>query len=191
MLSFDWSTPSLVHRCVPSALQDGGLVTILHKAHCRRHYFLGPIGCRNFYLPMVRLNLNTYPYHVSLCMVNMKCYTWPVIAKYAGHVRQTSSDVRQIAQTLPDILFNTHKPSHKENKNDHWYLPVINWEKCLDRGLKCTAEHQSSVGQFVRPVNFRDHWNTDLHSSVGHFHFLLFLWHICPSYCVGHFYSVG
>ncbi len=28
----------------------------------------------------------------------------PVIAKYAGHVRQTSADVWQRAQTLPDIL---------------------------------------------------------------------------------------
>ena len=60
-----------------------------------------------------------------------------VIAKiklYAEHVRQTSADVRQRAQTLPDIgpaEFNTHKMSDKENKNDRWYLPVINWGKCL------------------------------------------------------------
>ena len=27
--------------------------------------------------------------------------------------------------------FNPHKMSDKANKNDHWYLPVINWEKCL------------------------------------------------------------
>ncbi len=27
-----------------------------------------------------------------------------VLAKYAGHVRQTSADVRQGSQTLPDIL---------------------------------------------------------------------------------------
>ncbi len=30
--------------------------------------------------------------------------TLPVIAKYAGHVRQTSADVRQGVKTLPDIL---------------------------------------------------------------------------------------
>ncbi len=27
--------------------------------------------------------------------------------------------------------FNTPKMPDKENKNDHWYLPVINWEKSL------------------------------------------------------------
>ncbi len=44
-----------------------------------------------------------------------------VIVKYAGHVWQTSADVRQRTQTVPDIClagFNTHKMSNKENKND-------------------------------------------------------------------------
>ncbi len=54
-----------------------------------------------------------------------------VIAKYAGHVRQNSGDVRQRAETLPDTGFETHTISDKENKNDHRYLPVINCEKCM------------------------------------------------------------
>ncbi len=41
--------------------------------------------------------------------------------EYAGHVRQTSDDVRQRTQTLLDIFFpggfNTHKMSVKKNKN--------------------------------------------------------------------------
>ncbi len=60
-----------------------------------------------------------------------------VIAKYAGHarhVRQTSADVRQRAQTLPDIMSSRFQYTYdvvKEIKNDHWYLPATNWEKCL------------------------------------------------------------
>ncbi len=48
-----------------------------------------------------------------------------MIAKYGGHVQQTSADVRQRGKTLPD------KMSDKGNKNCYGYLPVSNWGKCL------------------------------------------------------------
>ncbi len=43
-----------------------------------------------------------------------------VLAKYAGHVRQSSADVRQRALTLPDVLSSRIQ-----------YLPVINCENCV------------------------------------------------------------
>ena len=43
---------------------------------------------------------------------------------------------------------NTHKMSDEENKNDHWYLAVINWGKCLTRAH--FVQHASN--------NFRGHW---------------------------------
>ena len=73
-----------------------------------------------------------------------------VLAKYAGHaghVRQSSADVRQRALTLPDILSSRIQ-----------YLPVINWEKCLAWGSKCPTEHWRPAGQNVRQTwnNFRE-----------------------------------
>ena len=62
--------------------------------------------------------------------------------------------------TFCPAAFNTNKVSDKGNKNDHWYLPGINWEKISDRDWKCLAERWRSVRHFVRLVrnNFRDHW---------------------------------
>ncbi len=56
--------------------------------------------------------------------------------------------------------FNTNEVSDKENKNDHWYLPGINWEKMSDRDWKCLAECWRSIRHFVWLVrnNFHDHW---------------------------------
>ncbi len=34
-------------------------------------------------------------------------------------------------QTFCPAGFNQHKMSDKVNENDHWYLAVVNWEKCL------------------------------------------------------------
>ncbi len=34
-------------------------------------------------------------------------------------------------RTFSPAGFNTHKMSDKDNKNYHWYLPVIGWGKCL------------------------------------------------------------
>ncbi len=56
--------------------------------------------------------------------------SYSVLAKYARHFRQTSADVRQRALTLPDILSGRVKCT--ENiRHKTWYLPVVNWEKCL------------------------------------------------------------
>ena len=54
-----------------------------------------------------------------------------VLAKYAGHVRQTSADVWQGAQVLPDIL--SGRVQYTENVQEmsgiKQYLLVINGEK--------------------------------------------------------------
>ncbi len=42
--------------------------------------------------------------YIHSITIFMYLYSNSVLAKYAGHVRQTSADVRQGAQTLPDIL---------------------------------------------------------------------------------------
>ena len=57
-----------------------------------------------------------------------------MIAKNAGvgHVRQTSADVRQRAQTLPTFCpagFDSHKMSNKENKNDHCRRGTSFWSQ--------------------------------------------------------------
>ncbi len=53
----------------------------------------------------------------------------PVIVKYAGHVRQSSGDVRQRAQTFCPAGFSTGKMSDREDKNcrnfDMSKIPVI------------------------------------------------------------------
>ena len=90
-----------------------------------------------------------------------------VIAKYAGHaghVRQTSADVRQRAQTLPDIL--SSRVQYTENVwqgKQEWPLIFTRHQlgKMSDMGSKCPAEHWRSAGHFVRHArnNFCDHCN--------------------------------
>ncbi len=63
-----------------------------------------------------------------------------VLAKYAGHVRQTSADVKQSAPTLPDILssrFQCRENVQQERKE----FPGHQLRKMSDRGSKCPAEH--------------------------------------------------
>ncbi len=83
-----------------------------------------------------------------------------MVAKYARlHVRQTSADVRQKAQTLPDILSSRVLYTwnvDKENKNDKWYLPVINWEKCLTaaENVRQSAEGLPDILSGTPKINF-------------------------------------
>ncbi len=57
-----------------------------------------------------------------------------------------------------NFKINTHKLSYKENKNDHWYLPVLNWEKYLTgtQNVQQTAEGMLDIWSGT-PNNFRDH----------------------------------
>ena len=57
-----------------------------------------------------------------------------VIAKYAGHVRQTSDDVRQRGQTLPDILSRRVQYAlYVRQGKEKWLLIFASHqlEKCL------------------------------------------------------------
>ncbi len=49
----------------------------------------------------------------------------------SGRLLLMSSRELSPCRTFCPSEFNAHKMSDEENKNDHWYLPVINWEKCL------------------------------------------------------------
>ncbi len=93
-----------------------------------------------------------------------------VIAKYAGHVRQTSDDVRQRGQTLPDILSSRvqYALNVRQGKQE-WLLIFASHQlgKMSDRGSKCPAGCWRPAGHFVRHArnNFRDHC-TDEHLSA-------------------------
>ena len=92
-------------------------------------------------------------------------YLKAVIAKYAGHarhVRQTSADVRQRAQALPDILSSRvqYTENVKQGKQE-WPLIFASHQlgKMSDKSSKCPAEHWRPVRHFVRQArnNFGDH----------------------------------
>ncbi len=59
----------------------------------------------------------------------MLCGRQSVIAKYRL-LLMSGREVR-LCRTFCPAWFNTHKMFDKENKNGYWYLPVINWGKCL------------------------------------------------------------
>ncbi len=74
---------------------------------------------------------------------------YAILASYVGHARQTSADVRQRTQTLPDILSTRVQYKEKvwQERKEFLtkYLPVTNWEKCLtgDSNVRQSIECQT------------------------------------------------
>ena len=78
----------------------------------------------------------------------------PVLAKYAGHVRQSFADVRQRALTLPDILSCSPARETRIVRHICWSSPT----KMSSRGSKYPAGHWRRAGHFVWQTwnNFRE-----------------------------------
>ncbi len=55
----------------------------------------------------------------------------PDMLDMSGRLLLMSGRELRPCRTFCPAGFNKHKMSDKENKNDHWYLPYINWQKCL------------------------------------------------------------
>ncbi len=66
----------------------------------------------------------------NMCRV-MSQQSSPNMPDMSGRLLLMSNRELRHCRTFCPAVFNTHKMSDKENENDHWYLPVINWEKCL------------------------------------------------------------
>ena len=105
-------------------------------------------------------NDNSYIRDTKICQLS-------VIAKYAGHVRQTSDGVRQRDQTLPDILSSRVQYTlNVWQGKQEWLLIFASHQlgKMSDRGSKCPAGRWRPAGHFVRQArnNFCDHWSAVL-----------------------------
>ena len=89
------------------------------------------------------------------CVVEIKLHQWSRnMPDMSSRLLLMSGRELRPCRTFCPAGFNTHKMSDKEKKNDHWYLPVINWGICLT-GAK-------NVQHFVRHAknNFCDHYFT-------------------------------
>ena len=77
--------------------------------------------------------------------------------------RKTSADVRQRAETLPDILSSRVRNTYNIRQGKQEWPQIFAshqlW-KMSDRCSKCPAELWWPAGHFVRHAryNFRDHW---------------------------------
>ncbi len=70
---------------------------------------------------------------LSWCLANISGHKWTYSqpAQWSRNMPDISGRNPRHCQRFCPAGLNTHKMSEKENKNDHWYLPDINWEKCL------------------------------------------------------------